>query len=69
MTTEEFSDLHLADPTLGEIVRTLAKIEARLDRVMNDHEIRLRRVERWMYAIPATLLMAGTSIVAAVLKS
>lgn len=57
------------EPTHAEIVRTLNKFEVRLDRVLDDHEIRLRRVERWMYAVPATFVLAAASIASAVFKS
>lgn len=36
--------------------------------VAADHEARLRNVERWLYAIPATLLAAVISAVVAFLK-
>lgn len=53
-------------PTLGEISRQLEKIERRLDRILDDHEVRLRKVERWVYAVPPTLLLAAASIIAAI---
>lgn len=50
----------------AEIVRTLRRIEGRLDTVTGDHEQRLRKVERWVYAVPPTLLLAVASVIAAV---
>lgn len=52
--------------TNAEIVRSLQRIEARLDTVTGDHEQRLRKVERWVYAVPPTLVLAMASIIAAV---
>lgn len=40
-----------------------AKIEA-----LPDHETRIRRIERWMYGIPASLLVAVGGIVAAFIR-
>lgn len=51
------------DVTSGEIVRSLQRIEARLDTVTGDHEARLRKVERWVYAVPPALLLAAASII------
>lgn len=54
------------DVSSAEIVRTLKRIEARLEQVTGDHEQRLRKVERWVYAVPPTLILAVASIIAAV---
>lgn len=56
------------EPTLGEIARTLARVEAKLDGIAADHEDRLRKVERWVYAVPPTLILAFGSIVVAALS-
>lgn len=53
------------DVTLGEVARLLHRIEARLEQVTGDHETRLRRIERWVYAVPPTLLLSIASVVAA----
>lgn len=58
-----------SEPSLGEIIRTLGKIEARLDRVLADHETRLRRIERWVYAIPATIIVAAASVASAIINN
>lgn len=55
-----------SDITLGEIARTLKRLELKLDAVTGDHEERIRKVERWVYAVPPTLILALASIVAAV---
>lgn len=52
--------------TLGEISRQLTDIKADLRRALDDHEQRLRKVERWVYAVPPTLVLAGASILAAI---
>lgn len=54
-----------SEPTQGEIVRSLLRIEAKIDKIGDDHEQRLRRVERWLYALPPTFLLAVVSLVAA----
>lgn len=35
--------------TPAELGRSLARIEMKLDRAIDDHELRLRRLERWMW--------------------
>lgn len=54
------------DVSLGELGRSLQRIELRLDVVTGDHETRLRKVERWVYAVPPALILAGASVVASV---
>lgn len=54
---------------VGVILSRLDAIDKRLDKVLDDHEIRLRKVEHWIYAVPPTLLLAAASVVAAVLKA
>jgi hypothetical protein len=49
--------------TTGELGRWLQRIESKLDRAIDDHERRLRSVERWMYAMPPTLILASASVV------
>ena len=36
--------------------------------VIQDHEQRLRSLERWKYALPTSLFMAGASLVAVFLQ-
>lgn len=50
------------------VLTRLDAIDKRLDKVLDDHETRLRKVEHWIYAVPPTLLLAAASIIAAVLK-
>lgn len=57
-----------ADLSLGEIGRTVVRVEAKVDRALADHESRLRRVEAWMYALPVAVVTAVTAGVVAVLK-
>ncbi|MGH8950150.1 MAG: hypothetical protein ACRDX9_01885 [Acidimicrobiia bacterium] len=57
------------DVTLGELRRTLARIELRQEDVIRDHELRLRRVERWVYGIPPTVVAAVAAVVIAILRS
>jgi len=57
-----------AEPTLGEIARTVERVESKLDKAIDDHEQRLRRAERWIYALPPTLLLAAGSAAAQLLR-
>jgi hypothetical protein len=59
------STLTTEQPTLGEILRGVHRLEAKVDKVTDDHETRLRKVERWVYAVPPTLVLAAGSILAA----
>ena len=56
------------EPTIGEVLRAVTRLEARLDKVLDDHEQRLRRVERWVYAVPPTLLLAAASVLGALMR-
>ena len=51
------------DVTLGEINRGLTRMEHKLDTAIGDHEKRLRNVERWVYALPPTILVALAAVV------
>jgi hypothetical protein len=53
-------------PSLGEIARSLHRIEEQLSKGFDDHEGRIRKVERWMYAVPPTIVLAVASVIAAV---
>lgn len=55
----------MTDMTNGELGRWLQRIESKLDRAIDDHEKRLRSVERWMYALPPTLILAVSSMLVA----
>lgn len=54
--------------TLGEIGRKIDSLDSSIKKVLDDHESRLRSIERWMYAVPPTLLIAVASVVASILK-
>jgi hypothetical protein len=56
------------DVTLGELRRTLARIELRQEGVVQDHEARLRRVERWVYAVPPTIVVSAAAVVVAIVR-
>jgi hypothetical protein len=46
------------------VVDRLARIEEKLDRVLKehaDHEVRIRAIERWKYALPLTAMTAAAS--------
>lgn len=57
------------EPTIGEVLRRLDRLDQRLDRVFDDYETRLRKVERWMYAVPPTFVLAVASVVATIVRS
>jgi hypothetical protein len=53
------------------IAGTVAKMEGDLKAAVDartDHEDRLRALEKWMYALPPTLLLAAASLLLALLK-
>lgn len=52
------------EPTIGEVLRRLDRLDQRLDRVFDDYETRLRKVERWVWSVPPTLLVACGSLFA-----
>ena len=54
--------------SMGELQRSLARIEAGQTRMMEDHEQRLRRVERWVYAIPSAVIVSAAAVVVAVIR-
>lgn len=57
----------LSDITPAEMGRWLDRVEKKLDLNMLDHEARLRHVERWLYSIPASVLIGLASIAGALL--
>lgn len=58
----------MEEPTIGEVGRTVLRLEAKIDGALADHENRLRRVERWVYALPPTFLLAAVSLGLAVME-
>jgi hypothetical protein len=56
------------DVTLGELRRTLGRIELRQESVVQDHEARLRRVERWVYAVPPAIIVSAAAIIVAIVR-
>lgn len=53
------------EASLREVAVVQRRMEGRLDKVLDDHEQRLRRCERWVYALPATAIVAIGSMVVA----
>jgi type II secretory pathway component PulF len=51
------------------VQQRLGNIEAKLDKIVDDHEARLRRVEAWMYAVPAAVLISLGSVIAAIVAA
>lgn len=54
------------DTRLARIEVKLDMMIERLNEVRTDHEARLRTLERWKYAIPASAVMAATSAAVAI---
>lgn len=52
--------------SLGEIGRSVARLESKMDRWLEDHEQRLRSCEKWKNALPPTVLVALASAVVAI---
>jgi hypothetical protein len=55
--------------SLRDDVRALTQTHEAVDEKLKDHEARIRTVERWRYAMPASLVLAVGSSVATVLRA
>lgn len=55
--------------TNSELARSLVRIESKLDRATEDHEARLRRVERFAYISIGLAAAGATSGVSALLSA
>ena len=58
----------MVDMTNGELSRWLNRVEAKLDTVTSDHEQRLRKIERVLYAasgLAATGTLSGLGAIVA----
>lgn len=55
--------------TMGEIARTMQRMDSRLERVIEDHEKRLRRIEKWTYLVPPTFLTASAGVIIALVNA
>jgi predicted component of type VI protein secretion system len=53
----------------GEMARSLHRIETKLDRAIDDHEQRLRRVERWMWTSLGLASLGAAGGVSAALRA
>ncbi|MBA0054305.1 hypothetical protein E0L36_26670 [Streptomyces sp. AJS327] len=59
-------EIYDAVQSLREEVRSLAQTREAVDSTLEDHEERIRGIERWKYALPvAAVTSAGTLILAA----
>ena len=47
--------------TNAELSRSLVRIESKLDRATDDHELRIRRLERYMYTAVGLALAGAAS--------
>lgn len=50
------------DITQPELVRWLTRVEGKLDKVTEDHEGRLRRMEKWMYGAIAVVAVISNGL-------
>lgn len=60
-------DEHGESVVIALINQRLSAWEVKVDKVVDDHERRLRAVEKWMYAIPVSVLVALVSLVATIM--
>lgn len=58
----------LREMTMGEVARTLARIEQKLDAITSDHEQRLRRVERYVWVMTGVGATGATTGVASLVQ-
>ena len=54
--------------TLALVAQRLDSIERTLEGSMSDHETRLRKLEQWSYALPASLVLAAFGVVFGILN-
>lgn len=57
--------------TFGDLYRSHVRTREQLKVVreqLKDHEKRLRRAEKWMYALPPTIVVSGAAIVIAIIR-
>lgn len=60
--------------TLRDVYNEIQKIEARVSdmapsvTIVADHEVRLRALERWRYALPPTIFLAVLSTVGLIVE-
>lgn len=52
---------------LAVVTTKLDAIDEKLNRAVDDHEARIRRLEAWMYALPASVLLAIASAAASII--
>ncbi|MEU7186441.1 hypothetical protein [Streptomyces sp. NPDC045369] len=50
-------------------VRSLSQTHAAVAQTLDDHETRLRGLERWRYALPVAAVTSAGTLIAAVLKA
>lgn len=64
---------HAAEDPIATVVALLEEkfksLDRKLDKVTDDHEARLRRLEAWSYGIPVAALIALGSMVAAAITA
>lgn len=63
----------MSDDPIATVVALLEEkfrgLDKKLDKITDDHEVRLRRLEAWSYGIPVAALIALGSMVAAAITA
>lgn len=63
------ADSNTLDTLVALIDQRLTELGQKLDKVTDDHERRLRRLEAWSYGIPVAALIAVGSTIAAIVAA
>lgn len=58
----------MSDMTPGELGRAVARIESKVDKILDDHEKRIRDLERWRNAVPASVITSIAAVIVGVLR-
>lgn len=61
--------IETGDYTIGEMARTLQRMDTRMERVVEDHEKRIRKLEKWMYLLPPTVISAGIAVALTIVEA
>lgn len=69
MVDADVITIALLKERLDEWDLRLEKLEGRIDRLLDDHETRLRRLEAWSYGIPVAALISLGSVIAALIAT
>lgn len=62
-------EIYDAVVSLRDDVRSMGQTHETAGKTLDDHEERIRGIERWRYAVPASVLLAAGSVVTTFLKA